>query len=187
MDAIIRDPNTGDGVKVNEEGMAKACCVYQSQAQHTNVTHEEMFTMLIDETPAAIDDCIAYIQNGKDVDMIIDSIDIPDVGADMMLYIQLGDSGSRNAAGNVIPVNLNSGSGITANGNSIFETGVDLDGGAATLAGGAESHRIKALAAGEHVHYDFPGKIILQKNQTLTLWGDVSNTVLAFISFHYHD
>lgn len=185
MDVFIIDPISKEPTRI-KNGLIRAYATSESEAQHANEDHEQMFTMKIDVTPTAIDDCVAFIQNGNEEDIVIDCLEIVDVGADMQIYIQLGDKGDRNAAAVATPTNLNSGSAVSANGKSVFETGVDLDGGAATIAGGAESHRYKALAAESHRAHDICGKIILKKNQTLTLWATVSDTILAFISLHYH-
>jgi hypothetical protein len=101
--------------------------------------------------------------------------------------MQVGDKGSRNAATNVIPINANAGSGLSADG--VFEIGVDLDGGSATLSGGNEIAMYKfGSATSKTESFNFAQDVILPKNETMTIWCNTSTvTVYVTIPFNYHD
>jgi hypothetical protein len=185
MDTIIRDVENGQGAHVNSGGYIMIAGYVEDCAVHTNKEHSETYSMRITQVPTAGDDCIGYIENTSDKIMIINSIDIIDVAGAVEFYIQLGDKGTRNGAVAVVPVSLNSGSGNVADG--IFEQAVDLDGGAATLAGGAETHRWNLVAANESKQLILPGKIIIRKNQTLSFWANAIQEVDWTTYFHYHE
>ena len=184
MDSIIRDVENHQGAHVDSEGYVKVFSTMLEFALHINCEHKNMFSVRITQAPTAGDDCIGYFENTSDKKMIIDAIDIMAVAGAVELYLQLGYRGTRNAASDVVPVSLNSGSGSVAEG--VFEQGADLDGGAATLAGGAETHRWNLVAVNESKQLVLPGKIVLNKNQTLTFWANAIQEVdwTTFFSFH---
>jgi hypothetical protein len=96
----------------------------------------------------------------------------------------LNDKGTRDSATALVPTNSNAGSGLTADGT--FEKGADLDGGAASLAGGYENERVKFRGATDSDHYNFEQDLIIPKNATLTIWVDSVVTVLGTVYLNYH-
>ena len=101
------------------------------------------------------------------------------------VYMKLNSDGTRNAASAITPVNLNGGSGLTADGT--FETGVDLAGGAATLTNGTEVGRGIFRAATNTQFFNFDQDIIIPKNKTFTLWSSASVKVDGILSLNFHE
>jgi len=182
---MIITGGTGNGyaAKVTAENRLETIAITASNEHHANHDHGTAFNMLFDQAPTAGDDCIIFIQNTDDVDMCIEGVWLSVSGA-CEVYGQLGDTGTRNAATGVIPANLNAGSGNTADGT--FEVGADLDGGAATLAGGVEFQRYVFRAATDSSMWNFEQDIIVPKNATFTFWCSAIVTITGAIVLNYH-
>lgn len=116
--------------------------------------------------------------------MFISSIKLFASGA-VEVYMKLGDTGTRNGAAILTPVNRNAGSGNEA--DCTCEQGADLDGGAATLVGGEEVDRIAVEATKQTLKICWDSAIIIPKNQTMTLWASAIVTINAIIGSYFHD
>ena len=130
------------------------------------------------------DDCILFLKNDNDDDLLIASIALFASGA-VEVYMKLGDTGTRNGAVALTPVNRNAGSGNRA--DCTCEQGGDLDGGIATLAGGSEVERIAVEANKQTLKIEWCSAIIIPKNQTMTLWASAIVTVNATLGIYFHD
>ena len=168
---------------VTEGGRLKTLAV-TATTEHHACEEGQAYHLLFDQAPTAGDDCIIYIHNEDEQDMCIEGIWLSPSGA-TEIYIQLGDTGTRNAATDVVPVNCNAGSGNTADGT--FEVGADLDGGAATLDGGAEVERHVFRAAANSTYFNFEQDIFIPKNSALTIWSSAIVTINGTIVFNYHE
>jgi hypothetical protein len=175
---------TGRQAGVNSDGYLKVAAVVATVEHHVNHHHGDSYTMSFSQAPTAGDDCILFIKNTSDVDMTIEGMYLSVSGA-CEVYAQINNSGTRNAASVNTPVNVNAGSGHTADGT--FETGADLDGGAATLSAGDEVGRGVFRAATNTTWYNFNQDLILPKNKTLTLWVSAVVTVTGMVEFNYHE
>jgi hypothetical protein len=181
---IIEDgKGTGKKASVSSEGFIKVASVQVSVEHHINHHHGEAYNFVFDVTPAGADDCFIYMKNTSDKDLILEGIYISVAGA-CEVYMQLNADGTRNSATAYTPVNLNAGSGKTAEGT--FEYGTDLAGGAATLAGGTEAGRGVFRAAGDTKFFNFDQDIIIPKNKTYTLWSSASVAINGMLAFNYH-
>ena len=182
---IIEDgTGTGRKVHVNEENCLCAESIAVPFELHVNHDHGDFYSIVLDQAPAAGDDCILYLLNDDDKDMMISSITIFASGA-VEVYAKLGDSGTRNGAAVLTPVNRNAGSGNAA--ECTCEQGADLDGGGATLAGGNEVERIAVEANKQSLKICWCSGIIIPKNQALTLWASAVVTVNATIGVAFHN
>ena len=169
---------------VSAENRLRTDALTSTTEHHVNHLHGLAFNVLFAQSPTAGDDCIIFIQNTDDTDLCLEGLWLS-VSAACEIYFQIGDDGTRNAATDIVPVNLNSGSGLLADGT--FEVGADLDGGAATLAGGAEFNRLIFRAAIDTAHFNFEQDVILKRNGTLTIWcSQAAPTVTGAIVFNYH-
>jgi hypothetical protein len=144
------------------------------------------FNALFAQTPSGGDDCVFYMENTGDLDLSIEGITLSVADA-CDVYIQIDATGTRNAASDVTPANLNGGSGKQADGD--FEQGADLAGGAATLAGGVECERYRFYSASgtDSKHFNFNQDIILPTNHTMTVWVSAAVAVMGTVVFNYHD
>lgn len=176
---------SGHQVKVDSENRLSVASIESSVEHYINHKDGKAYNCLFEQAPTAGDDCILYLYNSSDFDMVIEGITTA-VSQACELYFQLNDQGTRNAATELTPVNLNVGSGNKAEGT--FEKGADLDGGAATLTGGIEFDRLKFTAATDSNHYNFEQDIIVPKGFTMTIWCDTAATnILGTIVFNYHN
>jgi hypothetical protein len=160
--------------------------VEESIEHHINHFHGLAFQLTFNASPTVGDDCIFYMQNTSDTDLIIEEI-MMYVDAPCQISLRVGDKGTRNSATSIIPINANGGSGLSADG--VFETGVDLDGGSATLTGGSEIVMYKfGAASGKTDSFNFAQDLILPKNETLTIWcNNASATLYASLPINFHD
>lgn len=173
----------GYSAKVTNEKRLETLAITATNEHHTNHDHGRAYNILFDQAPTAGDDCIIYIQNGDDVDMSIEGVWLSVSGA-CEVYFQLNSTGTRNAATDVVPANLNAGSGNVADGT--FEVGADLDGGAATLSNGTEFNRFVFRAATDTSQFNFEQDIIIPKNATFTIWCSAIVTINGTLVFNYH-
>ena len=183
---MLIEDGTGAGYKVhvNDEHCLCAKSIVLALALHTNQDHGESYSVILDQAPTAGDDCILYLQNDSDKHLYISSIAIFASGA-AEVYMKLGAIGTRNGAATLTLVNRNAGSGNEA--ECTCEQGADLDGGAATLAGGDEVDRIAVEANKQSFKYRWQSDIIITKNQTMTLWASAIVTVNATIGVYFYE
>lgn len=174
--------NTGYKAVVDTEGRLDVAAVTSTAEHHAN-THGQAFHIPFEVTPTAGDDCFFYMQNNDVLDLTIEGVWLSPAAA-VEVYFQSNDRGTRNAAVINVPAQCNFGSGQEADGT--FETGVDLDGGAATLTGGTEFERYIFRAAVNSVYFNFEQDIILTKNSTFTIWADDSVLINGTVVINYH-
>lgn len=180
---ILQDgTGTGNQAGVNSGNRLLTDCVTSTNEHHAN-ENGTAYHMLFDQAPTAGDDCIIYMENSDEIDMVVEGLYLSAAGA-CEVYFQLRDAGTRNAAGAVVPTNCNAGSGQTADGT--FEVGADLDGGAATLAGGVEVARYAFIGATGSDFFNFEQDIIIPKNGTLTVWVSLVQAITGHVVFNYH-
>ena len=179
------EDGTGTGSKagVTPNHRVTVLAVTTTVEHHAN-EEGQAYHLLFDQAPTAGDDCIIYIENTNDVAMCVEGLWLSPSGA-CEIYCNLGGSGTRNAATDIVPVNCNAGSGRDADGT--FEVGADLDGGAATLTGGEEVIRYIFRAAADSTYFNFEQDIFVPKNSTLTLWSSAIVTINGIVVFNYHE
>jgi hypothetical protein len=175
---------------VTTENRVMADCISSSIEHHVNHRYGEAYNIVFNQSPTAANDCIFYMKNTSDTDLVIEGITLGFKNAtavDLEFYIKLGDTGTRNSSTDIVPANLNAGSGNIADGD--FEKGADLDGGTATLAGGVEVNRYMFANVQDQIstYFNFQQDIILPRNQTLTLWAsDADATYYVILHMNYH-
>lgn len=187
----VNDPD-GTAAVVNAEGQLTTTTIAATPEHHVNHVHGEAYSVKFSQSPTAADDCFFYMANTSELDLVIEGITLGFIDGtaadDPEIYMKLNDLGSRNSATALTPVNLNAGSGKSADGT--FEQGADLDGGAATLTGGTEFERLVYANDGDvsSSHFNFEQDLILPKNKTLTMWANDSGaTYFVTVFFNYHD
>jgi len=169
---------------VSEENRLQTESIRMTTAEHTNKDEKEAYYLEFEQSPTANDDCIVYILNESEKDLIVNAI-LLQVSAACDVYIKLKDTGTRNSPTSLIPTNGNAGSGNIADGT--FEYGADLDGGAATLSGGSIVASFRFIAATNSTVYAPPADWILPKNTSMTIWCSSSAaTVKGNVLFYYH-
>jgi len=168
----------------SEENRLLTDCITSSNEHHVNHLHGEAYNVYFSQSPTANDDCIFYMVNDSDTDLCVEGIKIY-VSAACEVYVQINDKGTRLSATALTPVNLNGGSGKSADGT--FEKGADLDGATSTITGGSELERFKFIGEAATDTFNFEQDLILPKNSTMTIWCDTSAaTVNGTVIFNYH-
>jgi len=183
---MILQGGTGNGYAagVTSENMLTTLATTVSLERHTNQSEGRAFHCLFEQAVTAGDDCLFYMVNNADREIVIEGIDLY-VSAACEVYVKLNAKGTRNSATALTPVNCNAGAGTVADGT--FEKGADLDGGAAGLTGGSVVHRWKFTAAASSAHRNFEQDIILPKNATLTIWNDTTGAnTMGTVVFNFH-
>lgn len=175
---------------VNSQFRLMTSGVNASIEHHVNHHDGMAYSIVFNQSPTLADDCIFYMKNTGDSDIALEGMDFGFINAtavDAEVYFKLNADGTRNAATDVVPANLNSGSGIVATGD--FEQGADLDGGAATLTGGVEIQRyvFANIQDLKTEHFNFPQDIIIKPNGTFTIWASDAGATYYFNLFmNYH-
>lgn len=182
---FIEDPATGAKAAVNPDKRLKVEAIASTIEHHINHLTQEAYHVLFSQSPTANDDCIFYLRNDGETDMVIEEIMVSVSGA-CELFMKRNSKGTRNGAIKLTPVNAHFGSGKNAEGT--FEKGADLAGRPATLVNGVEIERLVYLAATGSTEHNFPEDLIIPKNQTFTLWCNAAGvTVTARIAINYHN
>ena len=185
---MIIQGGTGNGYSagVTANNMLETLAITASVEHYINHDAGLAFHCLFEQAPTAADDCVFYMVNNSDTrTIVIEGIDLY-VSKAAEVYVKLNAKGTRNAATALTPANCNAGAGTSADGT--FERGVDLDGGAATLAGGTEVQRWKFIAETASGHRNFEQDIVLPKNSTLTIWADTAATnIMGTVVFNFHE
>lgn len=183
--AVIHDPN-GAAMNVNSENQAETFSVNVPLQHHAAHEHGEAYTMDIDNVVSDADgNCIVYIQNTDDKDLVITSITIwvASNKDDANLEAYVGEALSAVANNtSITPTNVNPGSAKAATG--VFYVN-DGSGDLTTLSGGAICGRFKPRETVQK--WEKKSGWILPENQTFTLKCTKDNTFRGYISFYYHE
>ncbi|MCK5615530.1 hypothetical protein KAR91_77415 [Candidatus Pacearchaeota archaeon] len=183
---LIEDgQGTGKKMGVNDANRGLVEAISSTKEHNANHQDGEAYNALFSQSPTANDDCIFYMANDKDITMVIEGITLSVSGA-CEVYFQINDKGSRNSVTEITPTNLNAGS--TNSADATVEQGADLDGAAATIAGGTEFQRYVFTAAAGSNHFNFEQDLVLTKNATITIWcNDSTVTVTGTVEFNFQD
>ena len=178
----INDPD-GRPAQVTDENRLKVDCVTKTQESHANQEEGGAYTWQFSDDPDAADDCIFYIKNNDDMDLVLEGIDLY-ITADCEVYLKVGGAGTTAAGTPVVGTNLNPGSGNIADVTCIHDGDVEAGG---TFAGSIECNRYKYTAGADvdtH-HINFPMDIIIPKNQVFSLWVDTIAVVITGTLYGY--
>lgn len=183
---MLLEDGEGNGriAGVNKRNRLKTSAVTCDCGKFVNIIDGEAYALNFDATPTGANDCFLYIKNtDDDKDLIIKGFGLK-LAASEYLDIKIGDSGTATGGGAIVPVNLNSSSGLSASGT--FEDGNDITG----LSGGSIAYRIYHLTNAGTTYYEFKQNIILKKNGIFTIYVQTGTTALAgYIDMNYdkHD
>jgi len=179
---FIESPTTGRKAEVNEENRFKVECISISSAHHVNHHEKEAYSFKLDITPTGAGDCIGYIKNNSDKDMIIDMV-IAAVGSDETIIVKIGDEGTPIGGSAVSLTNLNAGAGNIA--DVTAEAGVDITG----LAGGDIAMGFFVKGGESSKQFPVAPSFIIPKNQIISFYvktGAISVLAGVLVTFHNH-
>ena len=186
---MIFEDGTGDSykAKVDEENRMHINSIAATPEHHINHHHGEAYNVLFDVNPDGAGDCIFYLKNNDDKDLIIEGVWLQVSAADEVYY-KIGDTGTavKTNGADIVPVNLNAGSGHVADVTCYSNTAngaVDITG----ISGGSIFQKIWITAAATTNFVNMEQDCIVPKNQTFTIYcvgGDVSIRGTVCFGFH---
>lgn len=186
-DGAIRDPQTGQGARVDEEGHLHTNAVAVTSGQHTNQVEAEAYAVPFAVNPDGAGDVFFYLKNNDDVDIVLENLDYLSSAAEE-IYIKIAVVGTAVATNGstLVPANVNAGSGKAANVTCIgglADEAVDITG----LSGGREIDRIWITALADNKRFEFPSGVILPKNQSVSIYCVGGDTLIrGTLHFHFH-
>jgi hypothetical protein len=148
------------------------------------------YNALFAVNPDGADDCIFYLKNQDNIDLVVEGLWIMSSAAEE-IYLKIGDTGTavKTNGADITPVNLNAGSGKTADVlcySNTADGAVDITG----LSGGSTFEKIWLTASADTQLFNFEQDIIIPKNQTFTIYCVGGDTLLrgtVIFNFHTHD
>ena len=165
---------------VNYENRLMTQSVNVPIEHHVNHFNGLCFNALFSQSATAADDCIFYMQNTSETDVLVKGVHLA-VSATCTVYIELGNEAPGGTTSDVSPINLNLESGNSAAGN--FYEGPDLQ----PAGGGALMERYYFAEKSTSSFFNFQQDLILPKNTTMTIWcDDATSTVMGTVVFNYH-
>ena len=189
---MIIEDGTGSGrtAGVNLENKLEVVAVTASTEHSTNHSHGLAFNVCAEIIPIGTDpssgdteSCILYIKNESEKDIIFEGIDIRLGGSGLedVIEVRGRNVGTPIGGSTAAPINLNLGSGNSAEGTF-------LKGGSITgLSEGETLQKIWITSNGTKSN-NFNQDIIVPKNRVLTIWSRYSAGELDItLSFNYHN
>ena len=180
----VNDPN-GDPQTVNEEGQASTLSIAHTAGHHVNEAHGEAYTWQFSEDPDAADDCIFYLKNKDDKNLVLEGVDLF-ITADTDVYLKIGGTGTTAAGTAITGTNVNAGSGNAADVTCLHDGDIEAGG---TFTGAIECNRY-VYQSGTLVdthHINFPQDIIIPKNQVFSIWISIIAVVVTGTLYGYFD
>lgn len=156
-------------------------------AHHVNQYHGQAFEMLVVQTPIEANPsaatgagCFAYIKNLHLLPITLLEIRAW-VESPEYIDLYINDTGTPVGGAVATPINMNFGSGNTADG--IFVVGNNITG----LTQGTQIDRLR-IAADDNDHvFRWPSNFLIPRNNVLTLYGGSGGIPIeASIQFYYH-
>jgi len=162
------------GVSSNNELLVHSVSV--SEEHSANMDKGKAFSWIFSEDPDANDDCIFYLKNTGDENLVLEGITLYVSGASEV-YVEIGNEGTTATGTSISGRNLNAGSGNTVENTVTAKKDGDLQSGA-TLASGDEVGRYIFGDASNSSCYNFSADIIIPPQQTFTIWCDTAAVVV---------
>ena len=185
---IIEDgKGTGRTAKVNSENMLHTLAVTQTIEHHVNLAEGDSYNALFAVNPDGADDCIFYLKNLADENIVIEGVWWQTSAAEEVYY-KLGDVGTavKTNGADITPANLNAGSGHIADClcySNTADGAVDITG----LSGGRTIQKLW-LTSAETTSFNCEQDIVVPKNQTFTIYCVDGDTLLrGTVIFYFHD
>lgn len=180
MSLMISDgKGRGYSAAVTEGNKLLTTGITATPEHHANHEGGNSFSVLFTATPAGAADCFLYVKNESVLDMIIEGMSIK-LAANEYVDVKINDSGDPVGGSDITPVNLNSGSALSAIG--VFQSGADITG----LSGGGTAYRIYHASSLETKNINFEQDIILKKNGVFSLYAQTGTTEISgYIDMFY--
>jgi len=182
---VIRDPVTGDAMRVNTNGMAQVESLARNEQMHSALRHQDAYTMDIDSVVVSGAHYFVAIKNTDDKKLVIDraTLFVNEFKDTAIVEASIGGTFAYSANGTaVVPSNCDAESGKLATGSFYVNDGV---GDLATITAGDITGRfifnILPLV------WEKLSGWVLPKNQCFFLATGVDITFRGYISMHYEE
>jgi hypothetical protein len=184
------DDGTGKGyrAKVDKHNRLWVNSLDENKDVQVNRVDGEAYAAYFAVNPDGDGDCFFYLKNNDDKDLIIPGIWLQ-LSAAEEVYFNIGATGNaaKTSGADIIPVNLNAGSGNVASVtcySNIGDGAVDITG----LSGGSNFHYIWFNAAGDSKYFEFPQRVVVPKNKTFSIWAvDGDALIRGTLEFNFQD
>ena len=177
------DDGTGSGrsTGVDEDNRLKVNAVTQTTEHFANHIKGEAYNVLFSATPSGAGVCFFYMKNESENDLVIEGVNVF-MQSDQYIDVYLNDTGIPANGNEIIPVNLNSGSGNNALG--VFEDGATITG----LVQGSKIFRLYHASSAESNYINFNQDVVLKKNGILTLYIETGLSLIeGHLAINFHD
>jgi hypothetical protein len=148
---------------VNTDNRLLVSSISRSKEHHSNITHGEAFTMLVNVTPTGADDCFFYFKNDSERTYIFEGFGMW-VASNETVYGYLNQTGTPVGGSTVTPAALNAGS--TASLSSTIYEGADITG----MSGGSLVGRYHIPANNATNVINFEADIVVPPNKIFTAY-----------------
>ena len=182
MGLLIEDgKGRGYTAEVNRNNQLKISSAAYTIEHYINHQKGRAFTMSVEVSASADDACVIYIKNTSSIyDIVIEGMWIYVSGA-CEVYAKLNDDGTPTSTTNISPVNLNTSSGVSSEGD--FYRGNNIGG----LSGGDEIVRLKFTAETQTTYFNYDQDVILGNNGVHTIYVEPNGTnIIVSLPFNYH-
>jgi hypothetical protein len=163
---------TGNTAQVDKNNRLVTASVASSPEHFACFVEGKAFSVNFSATPTGAGDCFFYMKNNSEDDIVVEGLSLK-LAANEYIDVYLNDTNSPSGGADIIPTNLNSGSGATAIGT--FQNGNDIIG----LTQGDLAYRIYHASSNGGTYYNFESDITLQKSGVLTLYCETGTTPLG--------
>ena len=179
------EDGTGNGysAKVDVKNRLKTISVNKSIEHEVNHDEGEAYQLLFDATVDTANNCILYIKNTDEKDIVIEGVNLArgSAGTATDVLVYLNDTGTASGVTTIIPVSANAGSGNLSTG--LFYSGNSI----ASITRGAKLDRIR-LTNTESQWFNFQMDVVVPKNKVFTLCITQSGvSVIGMIPFYYQN
>jgi len=182
----VNDAN-GTPQIVNKDGQAHTLAITHSVEHNVNKENGEAYAVPFAVNPAGAGDCIFYLKNSNDLDIIVEGFSYASSAAEE-IYVEIANGGTAvlTAGSAQTPQNCNAGSGNTADATCWSNTAdgaVDITG----LDTGREIERLWIIAAADKKFHNFEMDVVIPKNQVFSIWCVGGDTNLrGTVHFYFH-
>ena len=183
----LENPSNGYTAKINKDGQLYTITQNASTEHHVNHSKGEAYNALFAVNPDGAGDCIFYLKNNDNTDLIIEGVWWQTSAAEEVYY-KLGDTGTavKTNGADITPANLNAGSGNIADVTCYSNTSdgaVDI-----TEISGGTTIQSLWLSDTKSVLFNCEQDIVVHKNQVFTIYcvgGDTN--IRGTVIFNFHD
>lgn len=164
MGMFISDGNgRGYTAGVSNDNQLMTLSTTESVEHYMNVMKGEAYSLIVTQTPSTSGNCIVYLKNNSDKDIIIEQMELFTDG-DQILDVKLGVEGTPANGISTTPANNNTRSAKSADGT--FLVGNDITG----LSSGVVVSRVKVKGNEQSRVWNFPCDLVIGKNRTLAIY-----------------